>query len=78
MKGNINEGYLLAQRVAIGEILRQNREAKGLTLEQLAEFISLKPNTLAQFEAGNWNPKLSHLTAICLCLGLEINISPLK
>lgn len=59
-----------------GKLIRDNREKKGLSQEQLAEKCDVTDKCVSNIELGKSDPKLS--TAIRICVALEIDITVLK
>lgn len=47
------------QADSVGAILRQSREAKGLTAQQVAKQLNLKVAVIEQIEAEQWDPAVS-------------------
>ena len=70
-----DEGY---QQFKIGIILRQAREAAGLTQEELAARIKTKKTAISRIENHAEDIKLSTLERVATALGkkLQIHISP--
>ena len=59
-----------------GNLIRDGREKKGLSQEQLAERCNVTDKCISNIELGKSDPKLS--TAIKICHVLEIDIAILK
>ncbi|HNY51090.1 MAG TPA: helix-turn-helix transcriptional regulator [Smithella sp.] len=70
-----DEGY---EQFKIGIILRQAREAAGLTQEELAARIKTKKTAISRIENHAEDIKLSTLERVANALGkkLQIHISP--
>jgi transcriptional regulator with XRE-family HTH domain len=66
---NINEKLLYKR---IGQQIRQNREARGLTQEQLATAIGVLRTSVTNIEAGRQKAPLHLLYQLCEILQLEI------
>lgn len=64
-----------AARQAVGRQVRQAREAKGLTGQQLAERCGLSQSHIARIEAGRYNVTTDILAIIAHALGAEISVS---
>ncbi len=58
-----------AQIRNIGQNLRRERVAKGLTQEQLAEQVSLNPRTIQKIEAGDINILVTTVLRLQKALG---------
>lgn len=63
-----------AARQAVGQQVRQARETKGLTGQQLAERCGLSQSHIARIEAGRYNVTTDILAIIAHALGAEITI----
>lgn len=57
----------------IGEFIAQNRKAKKLTQEQLAEKLGVTNKTVSRWENGNYMPDMSLLKLLSEELGITIN-----
>ena len=62
------------QRVKFGKHVARLRRQSMLTQEQLAEMAGLKPVTVKNIEAGNFNVPLDVLCRIAVVLGGELKI----
>lgn len=58
---------------AIGQRIKQAREAKGLTQEQLAEKVVLSASHISVIERGMKTPKLETLVEILNILNVDAN-----
>ena len=58
--------------VTLGQRLRHQRKARGLTLEQLGALVGRAPSQLSLIENGKREPKLSVLQAIAAGLGVPL------
>ena len=56
-------------KVEIGRRLRQKRDEKGYSREQLAELIDKSPRFIANYESGDSGMSLDTLKAVCIALG---------
>ena len=59
---NESEEYKLEVRKMYGSWIRQIREAKGLTQQQLGEKMKLDRSTISKIEEGKWNFGIDTLT----------------
>lgn len=59
---------------SIGKQVRAAREAKGLSLRQLAKVTGMNENTLVNIEHGRGNPTLKTLEALSKALGIRFSI----
>lgn len=69
---NFDEGH---QAFKIGVLLRQAREASGLTQEQIAEKLKTKKSAISRIENHAEDIKLSTLEKFAAVLGCKIEIS---
>lgn len=69
---NYEEGY---QAFKIGVLLRQAREASGLTQEQIAEKLNTKKSAISRIENHAEDIKLSTLEKFASVLGCKIEVS---
>lgn len=68
MKGNVNPGYLLEVRKIIGSWLRDMREQKGLSQDELAAKMDIERSTIAKIENGKWNFGIDTVTLFAVHL----------
>ncbi|MDR1561110.1 MAG: helix-turn-helix transcriptional regulator [Holosporaceae bacterium] len=66
-----NDGY--AERIKFCKKISTIRKEKGLTQEQLALKINMKPNNLSRIESGRNMPGLGILIKIANALGYEVD-----
>lgn len=55
---------------AIGSVVRESRNARALSQEQLAEKARMSRNMLSAIETGTYNPSLRKLIDLARCLDL--------
>lgn len=55
----------------IGEMIREARIAKGLTLEQVAEHLDLTTKTIQRYECGERKIKIGTIIKLCELFNLE-------
>ncbi|MFR1672123.1 MAG: helix-turn-helix domain-containing protein [Candidatus Gastranaerophilaceae bacterium] len=58
----------------LGQRIKHYRKAKNLTQEQLAELVSMEPNSISIIESGRNFPTLNSLEKIANALDIELNI----
>jgi HTH-type transcriptional regulator / antitoxin HipB len=68
-----DEGY---EQFKIGEVLRQAREAAGLTQEELANRVHTKKTAISRIENHAEDIKISTLKRVAKALGKRIQINP--
>ena len=61
-------------RLEIGLSIKQIREGRGLTQEQLAERMSISRSTISKIESGKYNLSIDYLFKFALSLSFEIKI----
>jgi transcriptional regulator with XRE-family HTH domain len=61
----------LAPGAKLGQEIRRRREARGMTLEMLAETAELTPNYIGSVEIGKRDPSLSTVLALAKGLGVR-------
>jgi len=69
---NFEEGY---QSFKIGVLLRQAREASGLTQEEIAQKLHTKKSAISRIENHSEDIKLSTLERFASVLGRKIEVS---
>ncbi len=69
---NYEDGY---QSFKIGALLRQAREASGLTQEEIAEKLHTKKSAISRIENHSEDIKLSTLEKFAAVLGRKIEVS---
>ena len=57
----------------IGQFIKNQRKAKGLTQEQLAESLKISSKTVSKWECGGGLPDVSLMLPLCETLGISIN-----
>lgn len=62
MKPNINPEYLVEVRKLYGSWIKQIREEKGQTQQQMADEIGMSRSTISKIEDGKWNFGIDTLT----------------
>ncbi|MBR1540481.1 MAG: helix-turn-helix transcriptional regulator [Clostridia bacterium] len=59
--------------IKIGKFIAENRKAKKLTQEQLAEKLGVTAKTISRWENGNYMPDISLLKPLSTELGVSLN-----
>jgi HTH-type transcriptional regulator / antitoxin HipB len=67
-----DEGY---EQLKIGEVLRQAREAAGLTQEELADRVHTKKPAISRMENHAEDMKISTLKRVAEALGKQLQIN---
>lgn len=60
--------------MTIGERIKQERKAKGLTQKQLGELSGTSEITIRQYEIGKRQPRLEPLRQIAKALGVTVSV----
>jgi len=68
MKGNVNPEYLIEVRKIIGDWLKDMREQKGLSQQELADKMGIDQGTIAKIENGRWNFGIDTITMFAIHL----------
>jgi transcriptional regulator with XRE-family HTH domain len=72
---NVDQNYLITERKRIGLELKLKREAKGLTMQQLADEMGISMTTISKVEAGKWNFGVDTISSIGVFLGFKIDLN---
>ena len=78
MKTQIDEIYLISERKRIGQMIKEKREAKGLTHHQLAEIIGVSYATISKVENGKWNFGIDTVSKFGAALDFKADLASLK
>ena len=57
--------------IALGKRIKQAREMKGLTQENLAELVGVSRTAITRWEGGDIVPTVEHLIALCKVLDVD-------
>lgn len=74
MKSNIEETYLISERLRIGSLIKKRRDDKGLTSQQLADEMGISRSTISKIEAGKWNFGIDTLSTFASFLDFDVVI----
>ena len=66
--------YFKENTVKIGSKIKEFREMKGLSQEQLATSMNVSRSTISKIESGKFNASLDYLSKFSLFLDFEILI----
>ena len=72
----IEKTALVKSPVELGDLFRQARKGRGLTLADVKEATSLSTRFLSEFERGKENASLGRVLRALSSLGLEVLILP--
>jgi DNA-binding XRE family transcriptional regulator len=69
----LSEEYIKEKRREVATKLKEARQIKGYTQEELANLMGVARSTIPKIESGSWNPTIDTLILYCYALDLEIN-----
>lgn len=58
-------------RKAVGRAIKQSREARGLTVRELAKLTGIAPNHISRIEVGRYNFTVDSIALLAKALGME-------
>lgn len=58
-------------RKAVGRAIKQAREARGLTVRELAKLTGIAPNHISRIEVGRYNFTIDSVALLAKALGME-------
>lgn len=58
--------------VHLGEMIRQKRDEKGFTLQQLADMMQIEKSNLIRLEKGRTNPTIKTLKSVADSLNIPL------
>ena len=59
--------------MTLGELLKQTRETKGLSIRELAELVGVSHVSIYHYEQDNHVPRLTHLKWLAQALDLKLS-----
>lgn len=62
------------KREALGKIIKEQREALGWSVEQIAEMAEIKPVTVEKIEAGAFNVTFDIIARVADVLSCEVGL----
>lgn len=71
----IQDNYIQECRLTVGRFIRNIREQKGLSQDELAESIKVNRSTIVKIENGRFSYDLDSLSKLSWVLGFEYNFS---
>ena len=57
-----------------GEKIKELREAKGMTQQNLADLTGTKKSNISRMESGRYNPSLDFLVKVASSMGKELSV----
>lgn len=71
---SISMDQVIQKRKDMGLKLKELREARGLTMDELGDKLGIGKATVSKIEAGKWNFGFDTLTMFCVELGVNIDL----
>ena len=68
------ENYLHEYRLKMGETIREIREKRGYSQEQLAEIMQISRTTISKIENGKFNCSLDYLSKFAWFLNFDLTV----
>jgi transcriptional regulator with XRE-family HTH domain len=59
---NIKENFILENRLKIGDSIREMREQRGYSQDELAEIMEVNRSTISKVENGKFSFSIDHLS----------------
>jgi transcriptional regulator with XRE-family HTH domain len=72
------ENFIRDYRVKIGDALRNIREKKGYSQDELAEIMNINRSTISKIENGKFNLSLDYLSKFSWFLDFEFQLKETK
>lgn len=72
------EKFILDYRIKIGDSLKNIREKKGFSQDELAEMMAVNRSTISKIETGKFNLSLDYLSKFSLYLDFELQLKEVK
>ena len=72
------ENYIYDYRIKVGETLKEMREKKGYSQDELAEAMNINRSTISKIENGKFNLSLDYLSKFSWFLGFEFQLKETK
>lgn len=72
------ENYIYDYRIKVGETLKQMREKKGYSQDELAEAMNVNRSTISKIENGKFNLSVDYLSKFSWFLDFELQLKEIK
>jgi transcriptional regulator with XRE-family HTH domain len=72
------ENYIYDYRIKVGEILKEMREKKGYSQDELAEAMNVNRSTISKIENGKFNLSVDYLSKFSWFLDFELQLKEIK
>jgi predicted transcriptional regulator len=66
-------GLMVLMRRELGDVLREHRQARGLTLRGLSALAAVSPGYLSEIERGTKEASSELLASVCAALGVPLS-----
>jgi len=72
------EYYIYDYRIRVGEALKEMREKKGYSQDELAEIMNVNRSTISKIENGKFNLSIDYLSKFSWFLDFEFQLKEIK
>jgi transcriptional regulator with XRE-family HTH domain len=72
------ENYIYDYRIKVGETLKEMREKKGYSQDELAEAMNVNRSTISKIENGKFNLSVDYLSKFSWFLDFELQLKEIK
>lgn len=72
------ENYIYDYRIKVGETLKEMREKKGYSQDELAEAMNVNRSTISKIENGKFNLSVDYLSKFSWFLDFELKLKEIK
>lgn len=72
------ENYIYDYRTKVGETLKEMREKKGYSQDELAEAMNVNMSTVSKIENGKFNLSVDYLSKFYWFLDFELQLKEIK
>lgn len=72
------EKFIRDYRIRIGDAIKNIRENKGYSQDELAEIMSINRSTISKIENGKFNLSIDYLSKFSWFLGFEFQLKETK
>jgi transcriptional regulator with XRE-family HTH domain len=72
------ENYIYDYRIKVGETLKEMREKKGYSQDDLAEAMNVNRSTISKIENGKFNLSVDYLSKFSWFLDFELKLKEIK
>lgn len=75
MKSSFDQEQIQENRIKIGNAVREIREKRGYSQNQLAELMNVDRSTISKIENGKFSFSIDYLTKISIALNFELRLT---